>query len=55
MYKSDFLKYESSLDNWEKKVAPLVRNPYLKDPKYFVDNPDSREHIFLDSKNFQTI
>ena len=52
MYKSDFLKYESSLDNWEKKVAPLVRNPYLKDPKYFVDNPDSREHIFLDSEKF---
>jgi asparagine synthase (glutamine-hydrolysing) len=33
-------------------VEPLVRNPYLGNPDLFVDNPDFRDHIYLDADEF---
>ncbi len=40
--------YNSSLENWISTIKPIVRNPYLKDHEYFIKNPMSRKHIYLD-------
>ncbi len=44
--------YSEALDNWRRYVAPIVRNPYLSDADYYADNPDRREHIYLDADAF---
>ncbi len=41
-----------ALAAWETHIAPIVRNPYLKNPRLYFDNPDCRDHIFLDSDGF---
>ena len=42
--------YAKSLANWTKNIKPYVRNPYLQNYDYLINKPNSREHIFLDSK-----
>ncbi len=37
---------------WRRDVAPIVRNPFLSNPRYFVDDPSRREHIYLDASVF---
>lgn len=37
---------------WRRDVQPVVRNPFLSNPRYFVDDPTRREHIYLDAKAF---
>jgi len=44
--------HASSLASWREHVEPVVRNPFLKDPDYFVADPDRREHIYLDAGEF---
>jgi asparagine synthase (glutamine-hydrolysing) len=44
--------FEESLKNWNTHVKPIVRNPYLGDPKAFIKNPGMREHIYLDADKF---
>jgi asparagine synthase (glutamine-hydrolysing) len=44
--------FERSVENWRRHVAPLVRNPFLKDPQYFVADPARREHIYLGAEEF---
>lgn len=44
--------FESALNAWNKRVAPIVRNPYLKNPRLYFDNPGVRDHIFFDNTNF---
>jgi asparagine synthase (glutamine-hydrolysing) len=41
-----------SLGAWRKHIAPLVRNPFLKDPDIFRKLPLERRHIFLDADVF---
>ncbi len=41
-----------ALQAWSSKTRPYVRNPYLQDPRYFVDNPESRRHVYLDADRF---
>jgi asparagine synthase (glutamine-hydrolysing) len=41
-----------SIHGWQKNVRPFVRNPYLQDPHYFIDDPSRRQHIFLDAEQF---
>jgi asparagine synthase (glutamine-hydrolysing) len=41
-----------SLAAWTEHVQPLVRNPFLKDPDYFVADSSRREHIYLDADEF---
>src|SRR5262245_3234267 len=38
--------------NWQRVVAPIVRNPYLQDPDCFVKDPALRDHIYLDADDF---
>lgn len=40
------------LAGWKAHVAPIVRNPFLSDPRYFADGPERRGHIYLDAKAF---
>jgi asparagine synthase (glutamine-hydrolysing) len=42
-----------ALKAWEEHVAPLVRNPRLKDPLLFVREPGFRDHIFLNRDRFR--
>jgi len=43
---------EIALAAWEANVAPLVRNPYLRNPRLYLDNPGIREHNYLNSEIF---
>jgi asparagine synthase (glutamine-hydrolysing) len=40
--------------NWQRVVAPIVRNPFLQDPDCFIKDPNLREHIFLDAEIFSS-
>ena len=48
-------EYDRALANWRKVVQPIVRNPYLQNPNYFIENPDSREHIILGADVFSSM
>lgn len=37
---------------WRRDVAPIVRNPFLSNPRYFVEDASRREHIYLDASVF---
>lgn len=50
--KSDTARYAEALSNWQTFVAPIVRNPFLKDPDVFVKRPQERDHIYLNADEF---
>lgn len=39
-------------EGWREHVQPIVRNPFLSNPTYFVEDRTRREHIFLDRQVF---
>lgn len=45
---------EESAANWRRHIAPIVRNPYLSNPRLFIDNPRERRHIYLDAEEMAT-
>lgn len=55
MKEQDNARYLEALENWLAVVGPIVRNPLLQDPHYFVKNPDARSHIFFDSDIFSAM
>lgn len=44
--------YPQALRNWQEYIQPIVRNPYLRHPEVFIENPGLRDHIFLDAAGF---
>jgi asparagine synthase (glutamine-hydrolysing) len=44
--------YEPALAAWERHVRPEVRNPYLRDPRLFFENPGQRDYLYLNSDEF---
>jgi asparagine synthase (glutamine-hydrolysing) len=44
--------YHEYLDAWKTYIGPLVRNPYLQNPELYFDNPQMREHIYLNNDVF---
>lgn len=44
--------YQSAKNSWEQYIFPLIRNPLLQDPDRFINDPDFREHLYLDVDNF---
>lgn len=44
-----------SLENWKRVVQPIVRNPFLQDPERFVEEPEFRGHIYLNSDEFSKL
>ena len=49
---SESALYDSALEAWKAHVEPIVRNPFLRNPNSFVDNPGMREHIYLNADEF---
>lgn len=45
-------RHAEALADWQRVVSPLVRNPFLRDPDYFVNQPAGRDHIYLDAEIF---
>lgn len=37
---------------WMRQVQPIVRNPFLRNPEAFIENPTLRDHIFLNAEGF---
>ena len=48
-------EYLQHLSAWEEHVKPVIRNPYLKDPDLFVNNPNFREHITVGTEDFRSL
>jgi asparagine synthase (glutamine-hydrolysing) len=44
--------FDRSMQNWQREVAPWVRNPFLRDPSTILGDPSFRGHIFLESDIF---
>jgi asparagine synthase (glutamine-hydrolysing) len=44
--------YAEAVANWQRDIAPIVRNPYLRDPEYLVRQPKARDHIYLNADEF---
>lgn len=40
------------VEDWNKHVRPLVRNPHLGNPSLYVENPSARAHVFMHSERF---
>lgn len=47
---SNLLK--ESIHNWQRDIAPIVRNPLLQDPMSFIRNPFQREHAYLNNDKY---
>jgi asparagine synthase (glutamine-hydrolysing) len=47
-------QFEEYLADWQKHVAPVVRNPHLQNPRLYFENPSAREHIYLNREEFST-
>jgi len=45
----DFDKY---LNDWNRHISDIVRNPYLQNPKLYFKDPDIRKHIYLNNDLF---
>jgi len=45
--------FAPALAAWQEHVAPLVRNPHLRDPLLFVHTPGFRDHILLNRERFR--
>ena len=43
---------QASINNWERDVAPIVRNPLLQSAKNFINNPFQREHSYLNNDKY---
>jgi len=44
--------FARSLENWNRHIRPIVRNPLLQDPLRFLAHPQARDHIYLDADLF---
>jgi len=43
------------LDDWQRHIAPIIRNPYMQNPKMYFDQPGIRTHIYLNRDDFAAI
>ena len=48
----DTVLLEETLVAWKKYIAPIVRNPFLKNPYLYFDQPNFRSHIYLNNDIF---
>lgn len=44
----------ASREAWLSHIGPMVRNPFLKNPELFVQDPSFRAHLYLDADFFSS-
>ncbi|MBT5263511.1 MAG: asparagine synthase (glutamine-hydrolyzing) [Rhodospirillaceae bacterium] len=44
--------HAEALENWNREIKPIVRNPFLGNPDYFIETPEARDHIYLNADEF---
>lgn len=44
--------FDGLVDEWRGTYGRFVRNPFLQNPRAFIENPTSRDHIFLGAERF---
>ena len=49
---NDRERLTEAMRDWDAHVKPMVRNPFLTDPRRFIDTPSLRDHVYLDSERF---
>jgi len=42
------------LEDWKNNILKIVRNPYLRDPDLYVNDPDFRDHYYDNYKEFSS-
>lgn len=47
--------FPDAVAEWERGAGRFVRNPFLKDPDYLVDDPTNRDHLYLDADFFRSL
>ena len=53
LYESNKKKFKNALDFWKMTTQNIVRNPFLQNPKIFIETPENRNHITLGSDDFK--
>lgn len=48
----DHLCYDQYQREWEEHIQPVIRNPFLRQPKLYINNKNFRSHMYLDNKIF---
>lgn len=46
--------HADALAHWQAHQAPIVRNPYLRQPDLYLKNPSERRHIYLNNDVFSS-
>ena len=46
--------FKSHLKNWEEFIFPIIRNPYLKNPRLYFEDQSVRHHNHLNSEIFSS-
>lgn len=44
--------YQKYVKDWYDNTGKFVRNPYLKNPALYIENPDCRNHVYLNNHIF---
>ena len=52
--KNDDELLQESIENWQRDIGPMVRNPFLQDPYAFIKNPFNREHAYLNHQKYSS-
>lgn len=47
-------KLEESVQNWQRDIGPIVRNPFLQNPYAFIESPFERGHSYLKNDVYST-
>jgi asparagine synthase (glutamine-hydrolysing) len=47
--------YARYLEEWRTGPGTFVRNPFLKNPELYFDNPGFRDHIYLNNRDFAAL
>jgi asparagine synthase (glutamine-hydrolysing) len=50
----DPVLHADALAHWQAHQAPIVRNPYLRQPDLYLKNPSERRHIYLNNDVFSS-
>ena len=45
-------EFHNRLEDWRRHIEPIVRNPYLKNPELYLEDPDCRAHVYLNNDQF---